>query len=990
MRGPRRVLEVRRLYTRMAADVAHALRPPRALARSRVAALRAGARPSAQAKDAFVRALIDLSQAAAARPVGDEGPALQASLEAMADGLAEWDAARSRASRPALPAPSRAPRPPRRRRCAPRWPPRISSADASPTRWRSSIAAVALDPSFVPVHLLRGLGLRARQPAAAAAAAYARARASSILRRARAAYLYLRATREAAAAAASGHGPGGAGRRPSQPASPSARPRPRRRAARPARRRVGGRAALPAGVLRRRRSRLLAQAQVCGGAGEPARGSGRSARDRALASPGARARPRSANDARGATQAASARRVVRGPAAARRPRIGRSRTTQSLEHLRAAARLNPATSGRGAQADVLVASGSGPRARPAQGRAFRIGQAQWRLGRLRRTGDEAGARLERCGDAVAGASVVHAAIGRLQHTRARSRGRRAQPTSVASTLTPPVAPRTSTSATVYRAQDRLEDALVEYLRGGAARSRRARAPSRPSARCAPTWATTRAPIAMLRRPCGWTPDHREARYALGRALLRLGRAEEARRELAAFEQHAEGGHGRGAPPVRRERARDRARAARRAGAEGPAPRTCGGGSRHRRALCALAVVAMPAPRAQSARARVPAAARRVRGRGQGRRASRSRTSTAPARRSISPRRWAPAPSFFDFDADGWVDVFLVDGGSIADRRRSRPRAAPAVPQPRRRHVRGRHGRVRHPARATTAWARAPATSTTTAASISTSPATAPTRSIATTANGAFTDVTRAAGVGAGALEHQLRVSRRGSRRRSRPVRRQLPRRAEDEQQVLRRPAAPDPRLLPSAELQGPGRACSIATTARASSPTSARPPASRLTWATVSASPSATTTTTAGPTCSWPTTPCRTFSSTTTGGGRFTEVGLAAGVSVARDGKPRAGMGTEFADYNGDGRLDLVVTNHEFETHSLFRNDGARPLHRRHGGERPRAGHAAVRRVRRRVLRLRQQRQPGSVDRQRPRHRQHRACSAPAPRTRSGSCCSGT
>ena len=58
------------------------------------------------------------------------------------------------------------------------------------------------------------------------------------------------------------------------------------------------------------------------------------------------------------------------------------------------------------------------------------------------------------------------------------------------------------------------------------------------------------------------------------------------------------------------------------------------------------------------------------------------------------------------------------------------------------------------------------------------------------------------------------------------------------------------------------------------------------------------------------------------GGGKFVEVGLAAGVSVARDGKPRAGMGTEFADYNGDGRLDLVVTNHEFETHSLFRNDG--------------------------------------------------------------------
>jgi hypothetical protein len=58
------------------------------------------------------------------------------------------------------------------------------------------------------------------------------------------------------------------------------------------------------------------------------------------------------------------------------------------------------------------------------------------------------------------------------------------------------------------------------------------------------------------------------------------------------------------------------------------------------------------------------------------------------------------------------------------------------------------------------------------------------------------------------------------------------------------------------------------------------------------------------------------------GKGRFGEVALAAGVAVGRDGKARAGMGTEFADYNNDGRLDLVVTNHEFETHSLFRNDG--------------------------------------------------------------------
>jgi hypothetical protein len=60
------------------------------------------------------------------------------------------------------------------------------------------------------------------------------------------------------------------------------------------------------------------------------------------------------------------------------------------------------------------------------------------------------------------------------------------------------------------------------------------------------------------------------------------------------------------------------------------------------------------------------------------------------------------------------------------------------------------------------------------------------------------------------------------------------------------------------------------------------------------------------------------------GGWRFTEGALAAGVAVAADGKARAGMGTDAADYDGDGRLDLVVTNHEFETTSVFRNLGGR------------------------------------------------------------------
>jgi hypothetical protein len=56
------------------------------------------------------------------------------------------------------------------------------------------------------------------------------------------------------------------------------------------------------------------------------------------------------------------------------------------------------------------------------------------------------------------------------------------------------------------------------------------------------------------------------------------------------------------------------------------------------------------------------------------------------------------------------------------------------------------------------------------------------------------------------------------------------------------------------------------------------------------------------------------------GGGTFTEMATLAGVAVDSYGKARAGMGTAFADFSGNGRPGLIVTNHESEMHGLYLN----------------------------------------------------------------------
>ena len=54
------------------------------------------------------------------------------------------------------------------------------------------------------------------------------------------------------------------------------------------------------------------------------------------------------------------------------------------------------------------------------------------------------------------------------------------------------------------------------------------------------------------------------------------------------------------------------------------------------------------------------------------------------------------------------------------------------------------------------------------------------------------------------------------------------------------------------------------------------------------------------------------------GGGRFKDEALLQGVAYGANGHAQASMGVDAADYNGDGRLDLWVTNFQNESRALY------------------------------------------------------------------------
>ncbi len=56
--------------------------------------------------------------------------------------------------------------------------------------------------------------------------------------------------------------------------------------------------------------------------------------------------------------------------------------------------------------------------------------------------------------------------------------------------------------------------------------------------------------------------------------------------------------------------------------------------------------------------------------------------------------------------------------------------------------------------------------------------------------------------------------------------------------------------------------------------------------------------------------------------GTFAEIAVKAGVAYNEDGREQAGMGAHAVDYDGDGWLDIIRTNFSDETSTLYRNNG--------------------------------------------------------------------
>ena len=188
-------------------------------------------------------------------------------------------------------------------------------------------------------------------------------------------------------------------------------------------------------------------------------------------------------------------------------------------------------------------------------------------------------------------------------------------------------------------------------------------------------------------------------------------------------------------------------------------------------------------------------------------------------------------------------------------------------------------------------------------------------------DGTFTDVTKQAGRERPALERERRLRRLRPRRRSRSLRRQLPGLHARRQQALQRCAWARGTTAARAPI-GRCRTGSTATRAAAGSPTSPRPPASPRPTARASASSTGDynadgwldlyVANDATPNQLW----------INQRNGTFVDEGLLSGSALNAAGNPEGSMGIASGDFDLDGDEDLFVTNIVGETFALYVNDG--------------------------------------------------------------------
>jgi tetratricopeptide (TPR) repeat protein len=215
---------------------------------------------------------------------------------------------------------------------------------------------------------------------------------------------------------------------------------------------------------------------------------------------------------------------------------------RSLSHLQQAVRLNPRDDrARIAMADVLVASGKPEAALDVLRQTVRdlpdSAEAEWQLGRIEQAlGDpDAVKSFERAATktVIAGLARLYAIVGQAYHAQFDLDGAAA-----AYRQRVRIAPNDRDAhvdlAEVYRAQDRLDEARIEYLAAALIDPAHARTFSMIG-QVETAAGHDEDALVMLRRAVTLDAGQLEARYALSRALLRLGRSEEAQQELRAFE-----------------------------------------------------------------------------------------------------------------------------------------------------------------------------------------------------------------------------------------------------------------------------------------------------------------------------------------------------------------------------------------------------------------------------------------------------------------------